>query len=598
MRLSNLLTKLMLACVVLACVLAMSPNVADADLWGHVQYGRDVMREGLHRTTTYSFTADGYRWINHENLAELTLAALADGYGPFGLLWAKALAAGVVILLVMRQSLRAGAGVVATSAIALLTATNLAYHWSMRPQLLTFLCYTCMLAILSKAFAGWEGGWRLGQWVPHPASEDSASVMRHLSNRQLRGLAWLVPLFLIWTNSHGGFAAGLCLLLAYLGCRGVEVFATYGREAWRTIMILGATGAAVVTATFVNPYGFELHRWLLRSLGQARPEITEWHPPDLFDPLAIPLWLLMCTLVMTLAFTRRSRDFTHIVVLALTLWQALEHQRHIPFLALAFAFWSPRHLQSILDRCSEQGEASPTKAAGHSEPSPAWQRVLIAGFCLALGLLGYRLYDRLSDLPVHKKEFPVSAMQFMVNRRLNGNLVVTYNWAQYAIAVFNRDDVRTDQAKMRVAFDGRFRTCYPQDVVNMHFDFILGDLGEGLRSRGENSPPFSGDRVLAHGSEDFGLPNLVLINRFQPHAELVMRRNREQWCLLYQDLSAQVWGRRNWYDDPESKHYIPPAERVLGDEPQIGSVTWPAAPQASTSHESQWVKYLAAGANP
>ena len=60
--------------MVLAYAVAFSPNLADADLWGHVQHGRDALQHGLSTTTTHSYTADGYRWINHENLAELILA--------------------------------------------------------------------------------------------------------------------------------------------------------------------------------------------------------------------------------------------------------------------------------------------------------------------------------------------------------------------------------------------------------------------------------------------------------------------------------------------------------------------------------------------
>ena len=382
------LTQLMLACVVLAAVIAMSPNVADADLWGHVQYGRDAIREGLHRTTTYSFTADQHAWINHENLAELTLAEIADRFGPTGLLLAKGLAALALMLLVMRNSLRAGAGFVVTSATALLLAVNMAYHWSIRPQLFSYLCYALMLTLFSSAFAGWEGGWRLDAWWRHPPTADLITFGPRLPTRRLGWLLWLGPLFVVWTNAHGGFAAGVCIALAYLGCRGLELAVTFRRAASKPLLWIVATAGLIVAATFVNPYGSDLHVWLLKSLGQARPEITEWHPPDLFHAMAVPLWLLLATLVGSVALTRRSRDFTHLVVFVLGLWQALEHQRHIPFLAIAFAFWSPRHLQSIWSGWTE----SATKQ--DEEPAPVMNRVLAAGFLVALVLLGVRLYAR------------------------------------------------------------------------------------------------------------------------------------------------------------------------------------------------------------
>ena len=75
----------------LACAIPFSGNNADADLWGHVQFGRDALRFGLPEFTTYSFTAIGYPWVNHENLAELSFALLADSFGGVGLLIFKCL---------------------------------------------------------------------------------------------------------------------------------------------------------------------------------------------------------------------------------------------------------------------------------------------------------------------------------------------------------------------------------------------------------------------------------------------------------------------------------------------------------------------------
>jgi hypothetical protein len=66
------------AAVLLASAVALSLNVADPDLWGHVQYGRDALAHGLPVTTTYSYVAHNQRWINHEILAEYALAIGAD----------------------------------------------------------------------------------------------------------------------------------------------------------------------------------------------------------------------------------------------------------------------------------------------------------------------------------------------------------------------------------------------------------------------------------------------------------------------------------------------------------------------------------------
>ena len=45
----------------------------DADLWGHLTFGRDIVRQGwVHTSDPYSFTSDR-PWINHEWLAEAAM---------------------------------------------------------------------------------------------------------------------------------------------------------------------------------------------------------------------------------------------------------------------------------------------------------------------------------------------------------------------------------------------------------------------------------------------------------------------------------------------------------------------------------------------
>ena len=581
---SRWLERSILLAVVLAAAVAISPNVADPDLWGHVQYGRDALREGLATTTTYSYTADGYRWINHENLAELFLAVGIDLVGPIGMLIVKCLLGAGVVALIIRSALRRDVTWLVAGSAGLLVATNLAYHWSLRPQLLSYLYYAAMLVVVSYSFEGWEGAWRLGPpagavrrsffcgWAT--AGTRVGEDYHGYSSRRLRFL-WFVPvIMLFWANSHGGFVAGFCIFAAYMFCRSLEAVAMYGRGAWPLLLRFGMMVLATALATFINPYGPGLHAWLHYALSMPRPEIVEWHPPDLLNPLTIPLWLMIGTWALALTFTRRSRDFTHLILMTVTLWQSLEHQRHIPFFAIAFGLWMPVHIDSVVRRCLS-GTSQDVRG------STATTYALRGAFVLALvgvyGLLGVRLYDRLNDMPVRKDVYPVSAFQYIADQNVTGRLVVTMNWAQYVLGAFapeERTMLGQEPDGILVGFDGRFRTCYPQEVIDMHFDFVLGDMPM-MRYRSPNSPPFDRDRVLEYGN-----PDLVLLNRFQPHSACVMRMQQGRWVMLYQDAVAELWGRSDKYARVESPFYIAPSDRRISDEPQVGSVTWPAFPVA------------------
>lgn len=552
-----------LGATLMACAIALSPAIADPDLWGHVQYGRDVIRDGLPTTTTHSFTAVGSPWVNHENLAELVLAASADTIGPVGMLIAKCLLGVGMIGLILWNARRQGAGLLSGCLVSLLVSVNLAYFWTLRPQLLSFVCYVLMLTVFAWCFTGWEGSCHL----PWFGAESDSSDGRHAlvwSRARLRWL-WFLPLILaIWTNSHGGFVAGWCIAVAYLAGRAMEARCAQGRRASGVILQFAAVAVVSALATLCNPYGWELHRWLAADLLPARPEILEWRRPEMTSIVMLPFWLMLVTFVASLLLTRCSRDVTQLAILALTAWQSFLHSRHIPFFAIAFGFWMTPHIESVLRRFNVVSRAGDLAAL-----RPCFARAAFPAMIALYALLVFRLYNRLDQLTVDRAEYPVSAVQFIEDEQLSGKMVVTFNWAQYAIDALGWK--RPGDRGVLVSFDGRYRTSYPQLIADMNFDFVLGR--EEPRYRDSASPAFDDQRVL-----EYGCPVLVLICRQQPHSVNVMFRNRDRWTLLYQDKIAQLWGRSTVFDDAQRTAYLAPSHRRISEAEQVGLVSWPAYP--------------------
>jgi hypothetical protein len=583
-----------LVAVVLAGAVAISPNVADPDLWGHVRYGSDVLRQGLPTTTTYSYVAQNQPWVNHENVMEVLLALGAATGGPLGLVAMKLLAGMGLLLTVLHVCRKQGAGLLASTAILLLTASGVAHYWSLRPQLFSFVAYTAMLWLLGWCFEGWAGRWqlrlpnRLARLLPNRwTGKQTAEVSYH--HRRLRWL-WLMPVLMAaWTNAHGGFLAGGCIFAAYLAMRGAEAWSQGGARAIglikRFALMIAATGAA----TFLNPYGPHFHVWLFDDLRVPRPEITEWLPPNLTDPQSLPLLLLAAVFIATLAFSRRSFDITHLLILAATLWQSLEHQRHIPFFALSVAFFLPHHVEDVLARLTQSSRQAPRDESCSSIAASTCVNacltrsvratikptLIAASLLIAYLVVGVKLFDRLSDLKVHRAHYPVSAVQFLADQKLHGRIVCTFNWAQYVLDTFRPSSANGDPRGLLVQIDGRCRTAYSQAMLDEHFDFLFGEQPPSERYRDPHSA-FDPLKVL-----DQGNPNLVLLDRGQPHSEQVMHSQSQHWVLLYQDQLAQLWGRRERYDDPHSPDYLPPQRRVVTNQPQTGHATWPAYPVAS-----------------
>lgn len=502
-------------------------NVVEPDLWGHVRYGQDLLASGrLPRSATHTFTVTDHPWINHELLSEVAFGWAANQGGAGGILVLKTTLGLLFLGLLVGAARRRGAGLAATAGVVLLATVNVAPGWSSRPQVFGFVLFLLELLILDAGTGG---------------------------PRARPGLLWLLPpLFAVWTNTHASFLAGLGVLAVYLGVRAFEAVRG-GRSA--AALGHGAVLAAAALATLVNPYGPELLVWLAHDLTPPRPEITEWKALSPSDPRFVPFVLLAA--LVAVSFARAPRDAARLAVLAVTAWQSVTHLRHVPFFAIAAALWLPPRLRGLLPSLARGAPAT---------ARPLRLRALWAYVVPAVFGLGVALAIAARGLKVDKRLYPVTALQFMADHGIGGRLVAHFDWAQYAIAAF--------APATTVAFDGRFRTCYPQEIADMHFDFLLGDA-PGRRWRSPASPPIDGTRLL-----EFGAPDLVLVSRRYPRATGVMQ-SQAGWTLLYQDAVAQLWGRRERYDDPRAPTYLPPAARSIGDTPQTGLVDWPALPRAT-----------------
>ena len=548
--------------ILTTCGMIMAMHEADPDLWGHVQYGREILEAGtLPRLSTWTFTAQGYRWINHENLAELAMAAAVDAFGPTGLTWGKYLFSLLLIGALLAVARSRGVSLLVAGLMCLTCALAMEFHWHFRPQVFGYVLFTMMAALLSWSFARW----------PQILSGATGT------DRRLFALAALIPLFAVWANTHGSFVAGLCLGTAYLGGRGVELMRARGVARSGTLCVLVGAAAGGALATLANPYGFHLHLWMLEALQVPRPEIGDWQSLGLLDGSreSMCFWIIVVTATAS-AWLQKRRDNVHVALLLITAWQALSHVRHLPLLAIVWASWFAVPLEQLRLQIVEAMRAArprdvsiPARAGG---AKPRW---LMGGLaCWTLGMAVLTL-PKVTSLNVPRKNYPVDALAFMARHTLEGRTVVTFNWAQYAIGFFADSELEST-----VAIDGRFRTCYPQQVIDVYFDFFFGAEYQGPRFRSTESGPIDPARALR-----FKSPELVLISRQQQPTVREMQRHAQDWVLLYQDPLAQIWGRRDLYDDPASPRYLPLSSRIDANHALAGSVPWPAfaAPQTGTS---------------
>src|SRR5260221_7085529 len=76
--------------IVISIAIADSIRLPDPDLWGHVRFGQAVLRSHhLLLRDTFSYTATGQYFYDHEWLTDILTAAIFNHAGVFGLILLK-----------------------------------------------------------------------------------------------------------------------------------------------------------------------------------------------------------------------------------------------------------------------------------------------------------------------------------------------------------------------------------------------------------------------------------------------------------------------------------------------------------------------------
>ena len=197
----------------------------ESDIWGHMSIGLDMLRDRHFLwVDPYSFTHD-QRWINHEWLWDLIVAAIYRGGGLAALVAFRALLVGAVLWIVERAT-RGLPGWLRIGALALVAVACAGQWQSTRPQIATLTLYAVLLV-------------NLDAW-------------------------WLPLLFLLWANVHGGWTFGIGVLLIHA-------------IASRSVRTMGVA-AACVLATLVNPYGVQLWIAIAEAMSRGWADVSEWQP--------------------------------------------------------------------------------------------------------------------------------------------------------------------------------------------------------------------------------------------------------------------------------------------------------------------------------
>jgi hypothetical protein len=249
----------------------------------------------------FSWSMAGARWVVHEWLAEIVMAAVQGWLGWAGLALATALSFALAMGLLARAilcRLAPLAGVL----VVFLSIMLMEWHLLARPHAIAL---PAMVAWCAALFAARDAK---------------------------RGPPWIaLPVLVLWANLHGAYMFGLALA-GYLAAEAVYDPGDAGRAGelrrWGLFVLIAAACA------LLNPNGLDgvLEPFRISAMPTLQSAFMEWRSPDFqrFQPLE--LWLLGLLLA---GFSSGIRlPLPRLLLLVGLFHLALQHERHADLLAV------------------------------------------------------------------------------------------------------------------------------------------------------------------------------------------------------------------------------------------------------------------------
>ena len=431
------------AFVILAIVAMSTINFAGPDLWRYLLGGRILLTTGhLPLHDTFSYTAYGLPWLQHEWLAQTIMTLFYTAMGGAGLKLLKLGCAAAMTCLLAAAMDETRAPVRVQRPVLIVVALALAPQMQFRPQLFTNLLLTVLVALM--ATETYRGSSRL--WIA-------------------------VPLFAVWANLHGGFVVGLGALALYAGV--VTASDLIERRGLARGARLTAITAGSAAATLLNPFG--INAWLIVTHTVKDPfvnqYIVEWMslPKVLAGSLgsaAAVIYLIPILLVIALAvcfvMTPTPDDAAMMAVAAMLAMCAVDAVRNMPLAVIAAAIPLTRHAGLVVLRRERSRSFGPPVDADRGF-NPILAGALAVVLAWAGGLFSPRFRLGL--------DYPSGAVAFMKAHRIQGNILSSFRWGGYLMSHMGPES--------KVFMDERWNLLYPHEVME---EFIRFDQAQPAAS--------------------------------------------------------------------------------------------------------------------
>lgn len=469
--------------------------LSDSDTGWHIRTGEWIIHNRhVPSVDFYSFTMAGRPWFAWEWAWDVLAAAVHGFAGLAGVAFMNVVLICLSAVLVFRLIRRYSKNEILSFAFTMLAVCGTIIHWLARPHLISWVFALLFAHMILSAERG-----------------------------RRRMLLVLPGLMILWTNLHGGFIAGIVLLLTWGVGEALQTTFTENRASLnsyrKALEYLSCAGLCGI-ASLVNPYGWDLHKHVFRYLRDSTviDNISEFQTISFHNPGSI---FFECMLLIGIAAAFWCFSNKRVALgLTVLIWAhaALFSARNIPLFMLLSAAAAALMTQDLLTRLGSARLLAGIAKQVHEVCSDLRQMesinrsYLLSGLALlfiAAGMAGGKGVFRSEFNP---KNFPLRALATARSAGFK-HLFTSDQWAGYLLY--------SDPSRP-VFFDGR-SDFYGGAIVKQYQHVMTAQ--------------YDSEDLLKKFSIDG-----VLVKTDAPLAMLLKRSH--DWKLLFDDGAAIVFAAR------------------------------------------------------
>ena len=380
------------AALVLIVFIFNGHSVSDPDIWWHLNDAEQILHGHMPRSDTFSWTATGSPWMDHEWLAEIPFYLAYKSFGLRGLYGFSFFLTAVLLLLILTRASKVTGDAKNSFVVAVYCVLLTVVSYGPRMLLFGWIYMLVMLMVLDS----FRKGTTKAIWV-------------------------LPPLFLLWVNSHGSWMIGLVVFSIVAGSGFFEFeFGNIEARRWsrEQMKLLVIVGVLCLAALFINPYGYKLVTYPFDMAFHQKlniEHVEEWASVDFHNPRGKVVFIAVAGILACLATSKKKLLFAELLLVLLGLYSGLTYIRFLFLLAiLASPFLAGR-----------------IRLFPPYDPSIDKPWLNLAFMAVVLGIVLWRFPSEAKLTADMEKQFPSASISYLRDHNIHDRVLTHYLWGGY-----------------------------------------------------------------------------------------------------------------------------------------------------------------------